>query len=162
MPNLYALLRNADNSLIRIENQPADWLPENAVGFGADYETRFVPVVDEAPPEYSPVTHGLTPNHRLENEQWRRGFNLIALPPPDAVTTWSLVEELQARNLWASVQALINALPEEDKFAAENRLLRAETIRRDHELTQGIIAALQLSEATADEIFIAAKVRAET
>jgi hypothetical protein len=157
----YALLRNSDNALLSVSDYPADWSPENvAHKFGPEFEARFVPVLDEATPEFNVATHHLERNDRLEDGQWKRGFNVVALPPPDAVTTWALVEELQSRGMWATVQALINALPAGDKFAAENRLLRAETIRRDHELTQGIIAALQLSEATADEIFIAAKVRA--
>lgn len=42
---------------------------------------------------------------------------------------------------------------------AQTLLLRAETIRRDHELTLAIIYALQLTNAQADDIFKAAQAR---
>lgn len=150
---LYALIKNADNSLVRIENQPPGWLPENAVNFGPEHETRWVPVVDEELPPQNPITHALQSFDRLEDEKWKRGYTIIERSAPIEVPLWAFRAVLTTMGLAGNVATLIAALPEPARTVASVQWEYANYIRRDHPVIVQLAPALNLTEQDVASIF---------
>jgi hypothetical protein len=156
---LYALLNNADDSLIRIENQPPGWLPENAVNFGPEHETRWVQVQYDTEPAYDAATHYLRRKDPvLEGGKWVYKWEAVEKPVPTEVFTWQLREAcelstLRSPTLKDAIDAAIALLPAQQRIRARNRWVSKPTIRRTDPLTLQLIAGLNLTEAEADALF---------
>lgn len=151
---LYALLNNADNSLVRIENQPPGWLPENAVGFGQEHETRWVPVEYAGEPAYNAATHYLRRlDPVLEDGKWRYKWEVVENPVPAEVSLSSFRIAVRKAGLFDAVEAAIASLTGDDKIEAEEKWNRANVIRRDHPMLSQLAAGLNLTNEQVDAIF---------
>ena len=156
----YALINNADNTLISLHDQPADWLPEHvAHKFGPEFETRFVPVEYEGEIEHDTATHYLRRlDPVLEDGKWRYKWEVVEKPLPAEVPTWALQEVCEdttynATNLKAAIDAAIENLPQPQKRKARNRWNRKPTIKRGDAIVAMLAAGLQLSDSTVDGLF---------
>lgn len=151
---LYALINNSDNSLVRIENQPPGWLPENAVNFGPEHETRWVAVEYAERPAYDDATHYLRQLAPvLEDEAWRYKWEVVEKEAPIEVPLWAFRAVLTTMGLAGNVATLIATLPEPARTAASVQWEYANFIRRDHPVIVQLAPALNLTEQDVANIF---------
>lgn len=151
---LYALLNNADDSLVRIENQPPGWLPENAVNFGPEHETRWVPVDYEGEPAHDAATHYLRRlDPVLEDGKWRYKYAVTEKEAPIEVPLWAFRAVLTTMGLAGNVTTLIATLDEPARTVASVQWEYANFIRRDHPVIVQLAQALNLTEQDVANIF---------
>lgn len=154
-----AEIKNSDNTIIRTLDVPDDYIaPDHK--YGPSHPTRIVPVVQGARPSFNTDTHYLAPLTTVETNRVVNGWQAVAHPIPDEVANWQLEEELADRGLGDGVNQAIAALPAGSaRNKAKARFAKKPTIRRTDPLVPALAAALSLTSATVDDIFLKASRR---
>lgn len=130
-------------------------------------------VIDDEAPDHDPVTEQLVCGEPAQVDgQWRRSITVQPLPPevvadnlerarlarvPQMVSRAQGKVALIQAGLWAQVLAFVAAIPDPvERAVAEVTLHDTQEWRRDSPFLASAAAALDLSEAQLDELFITA------
>lgn len=129
----------------------------------------YAPVHDGPTPEFDPMTHELVWGEPVLIEgQWRREATAAPLPAdvvadrrralvPQVVSRAQGKVALIQAGLWPSVLEFVAAIPDPvERAVAEVTLHDTQEWRRDSPFLASAAAALDLSEAQLDELFITA------
>lgn len=151
----YSLRPDARRAHPEISPVPGSWdqcSPEQLAAFEA------VPVQPTTPPELQPGESLREVMPAFVDGVLLQQWEVIPAPPPavpERVEAHKLLAELSARNLRASVEALVAQSPQE----VQDAFNRAPYMHRTSQMLNDAARALGVSQNELDEIFIAAAAR---
>jgi hypothetical protein len=150
----FALINNADNTLVRFVEQPDNWIPKQvAHKFGPEHAERFVPVVTKDDPEFDATTHHLERIEELVGEQWVLSAVAVENPVPSEVPLWAFRAVLTVMGHADTIKQLLETLPEPTRTVARTQWEYANYISRNHPTIAALSPALGLTSANIDAIF---------